>query len=30
MADEENINFLLSSILYQRCVWGIDEPVVGW
>jgi hypothetical protein len=29
VADEENIAFLLSSVLYQRRVWGIDEPVVG-
>ena len=29
VADEENITFLLSSVLYQRRVWGIDEPVVG-
>jgi hypothetical protein len=29
VADEENIASLLSSVLYQRHVWGIDEPVVG-
>jgi hypothetical protein len=29
IADKENIAPLLSSVLYQRCVWGIDEPAVG-
>jgi hypothetical protein len=29
IADEENIAPLLSSVLYQRRVWGIDEPAVG-
>jgi hypothetical protein len=29
VADEENIISLLSSVLYQRHVWGINEPVVG-
>jgi hypothetical protein len=29
VADEENIISLLSSVLYQRRVWGINEPVVG-
>ncbi|THH14417.1 hypothetical protein EW146_g5906 [Bondarzewia mesenterica] len=29
VADEENIISLLTSVLYQRQVWGIDEPVVG-
>jgi hypothetical protein len=29
VADEDNICCLLSSVLYQRYVWGIDEPVVG-
>ena len=29
VADKENIAPLLSSVLYQRRVWGIDEPAVG-
>ena len=29
IADEENIAPLLSSVLYQRHVWRIDEPAVG-
>ena len=29
VADEDNIISLLSSVLYQRHVWEIDEPVVG-
>jgi hypothetical protein len=29
VADEENVIALLSSVLYQRRVWGIDEPAVG-
>jgi len=29
VADEDNITPLLMSVLYQRCVWGIDEPAVG-
>lgn len=28
-ADPENIIALLSSVLYQRRVWGVDLPVVG-
>ncbi|CAL1712250.1 unnamed protein product [Somion occarium] len=30
VADSANIEPLLSSVLYQRFVWGIDEPVVGF
>ncbi|CAL1712216.1 unnamed protein product [Somion occarium] len=30
VADSENIEPLLCSILYQRFVWAIDEPVVGF
>ncbi|CAL1712248.1 unnamed protein product [Somion occarium] len=30
VADLDNIEPLLCSILYQRFVWGIDEPVVGF
>ena len=29
VADEANITPLMSSVLYQRYVWGIDDPVVG-
>jgi hypothetical protein len=29
VADEDNITPLLMSVLYQRCVWGIDKPAVG-
>jgi len=29
VTDEANINSLLSSVLYQRRVWGIVDPVVG-
>ncbi|OBZ71472.1 hypothetical protein A0H81_08667 [Grifola frondosa] len=29
IADSDNIGMAISSILYQRRVWGIDEPVVG-
>ena len=30
VADEDNITSLLSSVLYQRRVWSIDEPIVGF
>jgi hypothetical protein len=30
VADGEQITSLLTSVLYQRRVWGIDEPVVGF
>lgn len=29
VTDKENIPSLLTSVLYQRRVWGIDEPVLG-
>ncbi|KZP28910.1 hypothetical protein FIBSPDRAFT_1039259 [Athelia psychrophila] len=29
IADESNIHPLLTSALYQRRVWNIDEPVIG-
>ncbi|KIJ61469.1 hypothetical protein HYDPIDRAFT_42675 [Hydnomerulius pinastri MD-312] len=29
VADSDNIMSLLGSVLYQRRLWGIDEPVVG-
>ncbi|KZP03876.1 hypothetical protein FIBSPDRAFT_448767 [Athelia psychrophila] len=29
IADESNIYPLLTSALYQRRVWNIDEPVIG-
>ena len=29
VADPNDIDFLLASILYQRYVWGIDEPAIG-
>ena len=29
VADPGDIDFLLASVLYQRCVWGIDEPAIG-
>lgn len=30
VADEENICDLMSSVAYQRFVWGITEPAVGF
>ena len=29
VADPDDIDFLLASVLYQRRVWGIDEPAMG-
>ena len=29
VADPGDIDLLLASVLYQRCVWGIDEPAIG-
>jgi len=29
IADTDNISSLLSSVLYQRHVWGIDGPAIG-
>ena len=29
VADPDDVDFLLASVLYQRCVWGIDEPAIG-
>ncbi|OBZ67404.1 hypothetical protein A0H81_12682 [Grifola frondosa] len=29
VADADNISLVISSVLYQRRVWGINEPVVG-
>ena len=29
VADPNDIDFLLASVLYQRYVWGIDEPAIG-
>lgn len=29
MADEEQLPVLMSSLLYQRCVWHIPDPLIG-